>query len=376
MDTMGKTLRILQINSGIGWSGSHHQVYLLSRGLAERGHEVTVVCEPGGHLMEKARAAGLMVAPLRMRGQWDLQAVWRLRRWIKERRIEIVNTHKPLPHTLGVLAAGWTGAIVVATRRVSFPLRRHLFFRWKWDKAVTGLIAVSKGVADSLIASGIPEKKVVTIYSAVDLDRFHPDVSGEALRREFGISSNAPVVGQVADLRPYKGYGVLIEAAALVLKEMPDVHFFCIGHKGTEYEKLYQQTHRLGIAQQVIFTGFRQDVEAFYAMMTLCVNSTTIGEGLPGSLREALAMQVPVVGTDVSGNRELVIPDRTGVLVPPRDPRSLAEAILDLLRDPARRRTMGLEGRRFMEAEFSVRTMVNRTESLYRNLIKDPRFLL
>jgi glycosyltransferase involved in cell wall biosynthesis len=350
-------------------------VYLLSRGLAERGHEVTVACEPGGYLMEKALAAGLRVAPLRMRGQWDIQAVWRLRRWIKDRRIEIVNTHKPLPHTLSVLAAGWTGSVVVATRRVSFPLRRHPFSRWKWDKAVAGLIAVSKGVAESLIASGIPEKRVVTIYSAVDLERFHPDVSGEAVRMEFGIPLNVPVVGQVADFRPYKGYDILIEAAALVLKEMPEVHFLCIGQKGSEYDKLSQQAHRLGIARQIIFTGFRKDVEAFYSIMTLCVNSTTIAEGLPGSLREALAMKVPVIGTDVSGNRELAIPNRTGVLVPPKDPRALAAAILDLLRDPGRRQAMGIEGRRFMEAEFSVRTMVNRTESLYLSLVKNPRYL-
>jgi len=372
---MGKALRILQINSGIGWSGSHHQVYLLSRGLAERGHEVTVVCEPGGHLMEKALGAGLKVAPLRMKGQWDLQAVWRIRQWIQNQRIEIVNTHKPLPHTLGVLAAGWTKSIVVATRRVSFPLRRHPFSRWKWDKAVAGLIAVSKGVSESLIASGIPEKKVVVIYSAVDLERFHPEVPGEGVRREFGIPPNSPVVGQVADFRAYKGYDILIDAAAIVLKEMPGVHFFCIGHKGSEYEKLSQQANRLGIARQILFTGFRNDVEAFYSNMTLCVNCTTIAEGLPGSLREALAMRVPVIGSDVSGNRELAIPGRTGVLVPPKDPRALAEAILALLKDPARRQAMGIEGRRFMEAEFSVRTMVNRTESLYLNLVEDPHYL-
>jgi glycosyltransferase involved in cell wall biosynthesis len=210
----------------------------------------------------------------------------------------------------------------------------------------------------------------------VDLDRFHPDVSGESVRREFGLSPNALVVGQVSDLRPYKGYGVLIEAAAIVLKEMPEVHFFCIGHKGTEYNKLNQLTQRLGIARQVIFTGFRHDVEAFYSMMSLCVNSTTVSEGLPGSLREALAMRVPVVGSDISGNRELVIPKQTGLLVPPREPRALAQAILELLRDPAYRRSMGIEGRRFMEAEFSVQTMVNRTESLYLNVVKDRRFSL
>ena len=373
---MMKTLRILQINSGVGWSGSHHQVYLLSRGLADRGHAVTVVCEPGSHLMEKARAAGLNVVPLRMRGQWDLGAVWRLRRWIKERGIDIINTHKPLAHTLAVLAAGWSGPPVVATRRVSFPLRRHPFLKWKWDKAVAGMIAVSKGVAESLIASGISPKKVVTIYSAVDLDRFHPDVSADRVRKEFGLSPDTPVVGQVADLRPYKGYGVLVEAAALVLKQMPNVHFFCIGRKSPEeYDGLAQRTRRLEIAPKVTFTGFREDVEAFYAIMSVCVNSTTVSEGLPGSLREALAMRVPVIGSDVTGNRELVIPERTGLLVPPGDPRALAEAILNLLKDPARRSKMGMEGRRFMEAEFSVQTMVDRTEALYLKLAENPKFL-
>jgi glycosyltransferase involved in cell wall biosynthesis len=366
-----KTLRILQINSGTGWSGSHHQVYLLSRGLAERGHEVTVVCEADSHLMEKARAAGLRTIPLRMRGQWDLKAVRGLRRWIKELRIEIINTHKPLPHTLAVLAAIGSGPPVVATRRVSFPLRRHLFLKWKWDWAVAALIAVSKGVAEGLIDSGISPKKVVTIYSAVDLERFHPDVSGADIRREFGLSPDAPVVGQVADLRPYKGYEVLLEAAPLVLKRMPDVHFFCIGRKSPEdYDGLARRIDRLGISKNVTFTGFRKDVEAFYATMAVCVNCTTVAEGLPGSLREALAMRVPVIGSDVKGNRELVIPDRTGELVPPRDPQALAEAILALLRDPARRSKMGLEGRRWMEAEFSVRTMVDRTEALYLKLIE------
>jgi len=228
-------------------------------------------------------------------------------------------------------------------------------------------------VADSLIAAGIPKEKLFTIRSAVDLGRFHPGISCEVVRKEFGIPSDAPVVGQVADLRFYKGYDILIEAAALVLKEMPKVHILCIGKKGTEFAKLDRLTRRLGIEGRVIFTGFRSDVESFYSMMTVCVNSTTIAEGLPGSLREALAMQVPVVGSNVSGNRELVIPDRTGVLVPPGEPRALAEVLLDLLRNPARRQRMGQEGRQFMESDFSVEAMVNRTEWIYQTLIKNPR---
>jgi glycosyltransferase involved in cell wall biosynthesis len=363
-------MRIMQINSGTGWSGSHHQVYLLSRGLAERGHDVTVVCEPGSVLGETARASGLTVFPLRMRGQWDLAAVWRLRRCIAERRIEIVNTHKPLAHTLGLLAARWAGVPVVATRRVSFPLRRHPFLDWKWNKAVAGLIAVSNGVAESLIASGVPQSKVVTIYGAVDLERFRPGISAEPVRKEFGLGPDTPMVGQVADLRSWKGYGLLLEAAAAVLKKIPNAVFFCIGNKGAEYETLAKQAERLGIADHVVFTGFRKDVEAFYAAMTVCLNCSTGGEGLPGSLREALALQVPVVAADVGGNRELVIPDRNGLLIPSGDPRSLADSVVRLLRDPDLRKRMGIEGRRLVEDRFSIGAMVAETEAFYQSRVK------
>src|SRR3990172_835458 len=118
-------MNILQINSGTGWSGGQYQVLLLSRGLRERGHHVVVACPPGSALAEKASKEGLSVEPVRMRGEWDLKAVHDLYRIMRRHRIEVVNTHKPTPHTLALLPALLARVpVVVATRRVSFPLRR------------------------------------------------------------------------------------------------------------------------------------------------------------------------------------------------------------------------------------------------------------
>jgi glycosyltransferase involved in cell wall biosynthesis len=367
---MNPMMRILQINSGEGWSGGQYQVLLLSRGLHERGHHVVVACPPGSALAQKASKEGLIVETVPMRGQWDLRAVFRLREIMKRHRIEIVNTHKPKPHTLALLAAITAQVpVVVATRRVSFPLRRHPF-RWaKWVAGVDKIIAVARSVEESLIRSGVPAEKVVTIYGAIDLNRFRPAAPDPALQAELGIEEGTWIVGKVADYRPWKGYGVYLEAASMVLKEEPRVRFLAIGGKSDYFNEMQAQARRLSIENQVTFTGFRDDVERFYPLMNVSVNCSTAGEGLPGVLRESLAMEVPVVATDVGGNREVVIDDQTGRLIPPNDPGALARAILDLLSDRETALRLGRKGRSFVEHNFSVETMVAGTEALYQTLV-------
>ncbi|MBI3610819.1 MAG: glycosyltransferase [Nitrospirae bacterium] len=370
---MDRSLRILQINSGGGWSGGQYQVLLLSKGLAERGHHVVVVCSPDSALAEKASKAGLLVEPVPMRGQWDLKAVFRLREIMKRHRIEVLNTHKPKPHTLALLAAITARVpVVVATRRVSFPLRRHPF-RWaKWVAGVDKIIAVAQSVEESLIRSGVPAEKVVTIYGAIDLKRFRPASPDPALRKELGIDDRTWVVGKVADYRPWKGYGLFLEAASLILKEEPRVRFLAIGNKSDYFDEMQAQARRLAIEKQVTFTGFRDDVERFYPLLHVSVNCATSGEGLPGVLRESLAMEIPVVATDVGGNREVVIDGRTGRLIPSNDPVALAQAILSLLRDRDLARRLGRQGRSFVERQFSIESMVAQTEAVYQSLVRNP----
>ena len=363
-------LRILQINSGDGWSGGQYQVLLLSKGLAERGHHVVVVCPPGSALAEKAIREGLIVETVAMRGQWDVRAVFRMREIMKRHRIQVLNTHKPKPHTLALIAAITLQIpVVVATRRVSFPLRKHPF-RWlKWVAAVDKIIAVAKSVEESLVRSGVPASKVITIYGAIDLKRFRPASPDPTLRRELGLDDQTRVVGKVADYRPWKGYGVFLEAASLILKEEPRVRFFAIGGKSKYGREMEAQAKRLGIEKQVTFTGFRDDVERFYPLMHVSVNCATAGEGLPGVLRESMAMELPVVAADVGGNREVVIDGETGLLIPPNNPEALAQAILKLLRDRDLARRLGRQGRSFVEKRFSIESMVTRTESIYKEAL-------
>ena len=369
---MTRSLRILQINSGGGWSGGQYHVLLLSKGLRERGHHNVVVCPPGSALAERASNEGLNVEPLEMRGQWDLSAVRQLRRILKRHRIELINSHKPLPHTIALWARGWGGSPrLVATRHVTFPLRRHLFRTLKWVHGVDGWIAASEAVMASLVASGVPADRIAVIYAPLDAGRFRRGIPGDSIRKEFGIPADAPVIGQVGDLRPWKGYSDFIRAAALVLQARPEAHFLAVGRKNEFYGELSRLAGQLGLSGRLHFTDFRPDVEICYAAMTICVSASTEGEAAPYALKEPLAMGIPVVATRVGGSHEVVTDGVTGLLIPPCDPPALAKAVLQLLDRPELRRTMGQNGERWVRERFSIETTVSRTEALYQRLVRD-----
>jgi glycosyltransferase involved in cell wall biosynthesis len=380
---MNVPMNILQVNSGMGWSGGQYQILLLSRGLRKRGHHVVVACPKETALAEKAALNGIPAEPVSMRGQWDLSAVYKLYRVIKRHGIQIVNTDSPTSHTLALMAVllakriGMLSSgrlpVLVATRRVSFPLRRHPF-RWiKWVWGVDRFIAVAKNVRRSLIQSGVSEKKVVTIYGGVDHERFCPAAASSEARQELGLDDDALVVGKVGDYRRWKGHETFLKAAGLILAENPKVRFLVIGDKSGCYPAILDLARRLGIERYVLFAGFREDVERFYPIMTVSVNCATEGEGIPGVLRESLAMEIPVVATDVGGNNELVINGKTGFLIPPHDPKVLAQAILRLLRDPKQCRTIGQNGCKWVKERFSVDAMVTQTEVLYQEALNVNR---
>jgi glycosyltransferase involved in cell wall biosynthesis len=373
-------MNILQVNTGTGWSGGQHQIFLLSRGLIERGHHVVVACNGGSALSDAAAGSGIPVEPVSIGSHFNPSAASRLAAIIRRHRIEIVNPHKPKPHTqslIAVLMARGTlrrdNAVrprLVTTRRVSFPIRRHPLRNLIWDRYVDRIIAVARRIEEVLIASGLPPRKITTIYGAVDTKRFHPVSPDPGIIREFGLKPGAPVIGKVGDYRRWKGYAVFLEAAARVLAEVPEARFFAVGKKTDYYYEMETLVRRLGIERQVVFTGFRPDVERFFSVMSLSVNAATGGEGIPGVLRESLAMEIPVVASDTGGNREVVTDGQTGLLVPPTDPGSLAAAILRLLRDGALRRTLGTNGRRLIGERFSIESMVGQTEELYESVLR------
>jgi glycosyltransferase involved in cell wall biosynthesis len=215
---------------------------------------------------------------------------------------------------------------------------------------------------------GVDEAKVFSIPTGVE-ERFFCTPSGsEATRSGLGLSTKDFVVGTVGFIRYEKGLNYFVEAAELVLQQYPDLKFLIVGD-GPEERNLKRSITERGLSHSIVLTGFRKDVPEILMMMDIFVLSSR-EEGLPQTLSQALAMQRPVVATDVGSVSELVRHGCTGLLVPPRDAKALAEGICILRRDRAFRETLGRAGRELIAESYGKESMLDQTENLYARLLK------
>lgn len=215
-----------------------------------------------------------------------------------------------------------------------------------------------------------PTDKVHCIHNGVDLARFSPRQPSEGLRTSLGIPERAPVVGSVGRFVPYKGYDFLLEAAHAVEAVLPGVHWLLVGD-GDGRAELEAQCGRLGLGRRVHFTGWRDDVADLLALCTVFA-LPSLGEHFGRVLIEAMAMEKAVVATGAGGVPEIVVDGESGLLVPPGDPRALADALLALLGDPARAARLAHAARQRAETHFGIARHVTAVEAVYARLLSAP----
>jgi len=349
-------MRVLHVDSARGWRGGQSQVWLTARGMAARGHDVLVAARGGGMLAERARQAQLTVREIPFRGDFWPPAFFALRRAVREFRPEIVQLHDPHALATGLFA----GAPLrrVATRRVDFPLHSAKYRRCE------RVVAVSRAIAGVLVAGGVAAERVRVVYEGVP-DR-PPEAGGREVFAALGIPSDAPVVGNVAALTDHKDQATLLEAAALVAVRVPKAHFLILG-EGELRAPLEARTRELGLGSRVVFGGFRSDLDRLIPAFTVfCLSSHH--EGLGTSLLDAMNFARPIVATQAGGIPEAVENGVSGRVVETRAPGALANALCEILLDPARGAAMGAAGRqRFLE-RFSVERMLDATLAVYGEL--------
>ncbi len=207
--------------------------------------------------------------------------------------------------------------------------------------------------------------------NAIDVERFHGLPDRSEAQRALGLPAGAPTLVCVASLTEQKGQGYLLEAMRAIRSELPEARLILVGRDRGKTD-LAALAREKGLGESVIFLGARDDIPLVMAASDVSV-LPSLREGLPMSLLESAAASLPVVATDVGGIPEVVEDGRGGILVPPREPGPLAEAVLTLLRDPERRRSMGEAARERVEREFDVRVMTARIQDLYTSLYAASR---
>ena len=311
--------------------------------------------------------AGIGVLALGRRSTLDLLA-WRPLVSLLRDGVDVVHAHMFGSNVWGTVLGRLSGVPVVVAHEHTWsfqgrPLRRfldrELVARW-----ADVFVAVSGEDRRKMIeVEGVDPAKIRLIPNGI------PSPANGAVadvRAELGIEPVAPVLGVVCELRAQKALEVLFEAAALLLAEFPTLKVLVAGD-GPERARLEEGARRLGVANTVLFLGIRRDVPAVLAAVDVAVLSSDY-EGSPLSVMEYMAAAKPVVSTRVGGVPELVKDDVHGLLVEPRDPEALAEAVARLLRDPALAKRLGAVGRKRQQREFSLEAMVRRIEDLYEEL--------
>lgn len=251
------------------------------------------------------------------------------------------------------------------------PWRRLLLTNLTYPFVFQAEMGVSQTVVTNLnnrLPARLLGRQAFRFNNAVDPGRFHQvQVDRAARLYELGIPPDSKVVGSVGRLTKQKGYAVLLNAIPSILDKLPQTHFMIIGD-GELKEELNYLAKELQIEDHLTFTGPRQDVEALYRCLDLFVNSS-LWEGLPTVIMESMLSNVPIVATDVSGARELIMPETTGFLVPPNQPQALADAILQALTlpDTAKKRLVQAAHAHIMQ-NFTIEAVTAQHEALYRQI--------
>jgi len=370
----GGPLSILQVlEKGNFNTGSVVQMYQLARGLAARGHRVAVVTRPGGEIPARARAEGLEVVELPLSHEFDLRSARRLARVYEQRRVDLVHAHKGIAHSVALEATFFSKRrpLLVANRGVSFPL--DLFNRWKYRVRLSAVIAVCEDIKRIVVASGgLPPERVHVVYAGVDPTVFDPPAAdGGRIRREWGVRDDKKLLVQVS-AREYKGWRDLLSGAARLAREHPELVTALVACPDDAVkEEVASQARALGIGERVLAIGYRQDMPDVLAAADVVADLSWGGLGITGTLREAMALEKPVIASTAGGNPELVEDGRSGLLVAPRDPAAFAAALSRLLDDPGLGRRLGLAARERILAGFTVERRLDRIEALYRRLLRE-----
>ena len=269
----------------------------------------------------------------------------------------------------GVIAGALCGIPMIVhekgLRRVG-PIER-LMSRW-----VDTCIGMTDNVVAHLRERHVRARRFLTIYDGINCDAFAPG-GGPAVRREFGIPDDAPVVGIVGHIQSWKGQLLVVEAVAKARARHPELRCLVVGgvHRmGAEYGARIRETIAAqGLEQHVILTGARRDVPACIDAMDVVIHSSTRPEPFGRVLIEAMALGKPMIAPSEGGPREVVVDGETGILVPPRDADALAAAITRLVENPSERTAMGNAGRARVEAVFDIRHHVHAVESVFDDIL-------
>ena len=365
---------ILHTESSTGWSGQQIRILDEARGLMDRGHSVTVVCQPNSMIAKRAEEWNVPIVTTKMKGAFDIVGIRNLRAFMQEYKPQIVNTHSSRDSWTGLIAARLTGGITaVRTRHDHSPIKTSFDSRLLYCKLCDVVVTTGETIRQYVIQqTGSSPDRVFSIPTGIDTRKFSPDnADGLTFRREIGVAERAPLIGTAAVVMAVRGLSHFVEAASKIASKMPDARFVIVGDASTPNnlkERLVEHIAELGMTDKLVLAGSRSDMPNVMAALDVFVLAS-LSEGLPRVISQAMAMKKPVVAANVGSIPEQVLDGQTGILVEKANSDQIADAVVKIMNDPALAKQMGENGRKLVVERFCVESMLDTTEALYSRLL-------
>ncbi len=352
--------RIVHSEVSRGWGGQEHRILAELTGFQKRGSKVWLLAPHDAHVRARAEAAGISTAPLHD-AKWRYPfEVLRLACWLRRIRPDVLNTHSSRDGWLVGMAGRLARVpLIVRTRHVDVDYPNPRISRHAFSTFADLVLTTSDRITTHLRQTfQLPEARVVTVPTGIDVSRFTPD--GESA--DLGP---APVVGMLSVLRSWKGHALFLEAARLLVRDGFACRFVIVG-EGPGHAGILKMRSEFGLEDKVDLFGHREDVPEVLRGMDLLIIPSTAHEGVPQVGLQALACEVPIIGSDVGGIPQIIRPNETGRLFPSGNAAALAAAIREAFAQADETRRMALAGRRLVVENHSLEGMLDTIEGIYR----------
>ena len=353
-------MSLFLIDAGREWRESQGQILTVASELRKKGAAFHLVVDPGSEIFRRASAEGLPVLPVRMHGRMGWLVRKSLVRHMRARGCKLVHVHETFGAGLGLAAAAVAGIPIRILSRPadSSPLEGRLPLA-----SIDAVIAGTDAVRSILVRGGIAADRIEVIPPGTDFSRFTSLQPGDLVRNELGLGPDAFLVGAVLPLEDERGHQALLEAAAIVGGQAPSTKVVVLGEGSLRLES---EEGEAPAAMDGVryYLGFRKDLPRILSSLNMFVVFSHL-DGLGGFLIDAMASGLPVAAADVGSARDLITHRESGLLVPPRSARSLADAILKVQFDRNLATRLAGRGRETVLEKYSAEAMARRIIGVY-----------
>lgn len=367
-------MNVIYIISGDLWAGAEVQTYSIIHAFAKmKAFRLHVITFNEGILSAKLHGEGISVTILDENKHSMISLISGCLRVMRIYRPDIVHVNGFKENFLGGIAARLMGvSAIVRTHHgkgmIGVTQRYDMIERINERIFTDHIIAVSHDLKRYLVDFGLNAGKITVIHNGIEPCTFMDTKKEEFLRKNLGIEKGDKVIGTVGRLVPIKDHKTFLDGARLILESEPDARFVIVGN-GPLMSELEQQACKIGISPNVCFTGFRDDVQEILNLFDV-FTLTSIHEGIPIALLEAMGLGKAVVATCVGGVKEVIVDKRTGLFIDSGNPRSLADACIRILRDRDLSASLSEQSISIVKEKFSLDVTIGLTQGLYRRVVQ------